>query len=551
LTDEAASSSTLLKSFNRLNARLRRIKSPKEAFDAIADELREVTGADIAFVFLLDKKAGHLRAVAFSGLPQERTEQLPAIAIDENFRDRIMSAGDGMVARFPTVEDLPGTGKKMGEMLGVGDTIVAMIKLGEDPFGYLAVSKKAGTGPFPPETEALLVAVKDGFALTLENARTSVELRTTKESTERILSLAPIAIFSCDRNGIFKSVNKEMLRVLGAGSEERLVGTSAFEIPAIVKSGLDGLLLEGMRGHDGEKTDVHLVPKPDRTVYLHVKVTPMWQREGVLEGVLCVAMDVTSKVRLQNQLERSYEKLTQTYSELERLNKMKSTFIDIVSHELRTPLTVMRGYIDLLEADLADGHDPKLAMRIATIRANTDRLYNLVESMLDVSRLEKGSIEIHPEPLMVDTVLQTVVEGKRPMADEKRQTLTLEIEGALPILMADRRRTKDVFDALVDNAIRYTQEGGRVQVGARDEGRLVHIWVKDNGVGIPLENLGRIFERFYIVTSHDLSHQVNRLGLGLPISKGIVEAHGGQLWVESQVGKGSVFHVSLPKTSGK
>jgi signal transduction histidine kinase len=84
-------------------------------------------------------------------------------------------------------------------------------------------------------------------------------------------------------------------------------------------------------------------------------------------------------------------------------------------------------------------------------------------------------------------------------------------------------------------------------VSARDEGRMIHVWVKDNGVGIPLENLGKIFDRFHIVTSNDLSHQVDRLGLGLPISKGIVEAHGGRIWVESQVGKGSVFHVDLPK----
>jgi PAS domain S-box-containing protein len=551
LTDESMNSGALLKSFNRLNTRLRKVGAPQEAYDAIADELREVTEADVACVFVIDKRTKHLRAVAYSGLGGDWAERVPQLDFDESFRAALTSSGGDLIARFPTSEDIPPTGRRLAEALGLGDTIVAMIMLEDGPLGYLAVSKKAGKGTFPPETEALIVAVRNGVTLTIENVRTSMELKKTKESTERVLALAPIAIFSCDRNGIFRSVNKEMLRVLGIGSEERLVGTSAFEIPAVVKSGLDGLLLEGMRGHDGEKTDVHLVPKPDRTVYLHVKVTPMWRPEGELEGVLCVAMDVTSKVRLQNQLERSYERLTQTYSELERVNKMKSTFIDIVSHELRTPLTVMRGYIDLLEADLADGHDPKLAMRIATIKANTDRLYNLVESMLDVSRLEKGSIEIHPEPLVLDTVLQAVVEGKRQLAQEKRQALTLEIEGALPVLMADRRRTKDVFEALVDNAIRYTQEGGRIQVGARDEGKLVHVWVKDNGVGIPLENLGRIFERFYIVTSHDLSHQVNRLGLGLPISKGIVEAHGGQLWVESQVGKGSVFHVSFPKGPGK
>ncbi|MGD9963696.1 MAG: sensor histidine kinase, partial [Thermoplasmata archaeon] len=103
----------------------------------------------------------------------------------------------------------------------------------------------------------------------------------------------------------------------------------------------------------------------------------------------------------------------------------------------------------------------------------------------------------------------------------------------------------------VDNAITYTDEGGRVQVGSRDEGRIVHVWIKDNGIGIPLENLGKIFDRFYIVAKDDLAHQVDRIGLSLPIAKGIIEAHGGRLWVESQVGKGSVFHIDLPKEQPK
>jgi signal transduction histidine kinase len=268
---------------------------------------------------------------------------------------------------------------------------------------------------------------------------------------------------------------------------------------------------------------------------------------GELGEILLVAMDTTSKVRLQNQLERSYEKLTQTYQELERVAKMKTQFIDVVSHELRTPLTVMRGYIDLIESEHSAKLEPKFTARLKTIKANTDRLYSLVENMLDVSRLEKGSLQIASEPVRLDALLEELVEARKHDAEHKKQTMTVEIEGRLPLIMADRRRLKDVFNNIADNAIRYTQEGGRIQVCARDEGKMVHVWVRDNGVGIPLENLARIFDRFHIITSNDLSHQVDRLGLGLPISKGIVEAHGGRIWVESQVGKGSVFHVDLPK----
>ena len=188
---------------------------------------------------------------------------------------------------------------------------------------------------------------------------------------------------------------------------------------------------------------------------------------------------------------------------------------------------------------------------LKTIRANTDKLYALVESMLDVSRLEKGSLQINVEPTKIDTILEEAVKARSHDAVEKKQSMSLEVEGELPLINADRRRIRDVFNNILDNSIKYTGEGGRVQIGERGEGKIIHVCIRDNGVGIPLENLGKIFDRFYIVASDDLSHQVNRIGLSLPISKGIVEAHGGRLWVESQVGKGSVFHISLPKEPSK
>jgi two-component system NtrC family sensor kinase len=231
------------------------------------------------------------------------------------------------------------------------------------------------------------------------------------------------------------------------------------------------------------------------------------------------------------------------------VTKMKTQFIDVVSHELRTPLTVMRGYLDLLESEYAPVADPKFSQKLKTIRTNTDKLYALVESMLDVSRLEKGILQINVEPTKIDTILDEVVKVRSHDAADKKQTISLEVEGEMPLIMADRRRIRDVFNNIIDNSVKYTEEGGKVQIGARDEGKMMHVWIKDNGVGIPLENLGRIFDRFYIVSSDDLSHQVDRIGLSLPISKGIVEAHGGRIWVESQVGKGSVFHISLPKES--
>ena len=552
MADDIIKRLAVLETINRLNGKLRDVDDAHEAFSIIAAELRSVTTADYAGVALVSPVTHILAFVGIEGLEGEGADRnLPRIDVDEKIRKRMSEAKSSVAFRIDSPAQVPESARALATALNVGAAIVCSILHKGEFLGYLMIANKVGGRTFSVETEDLVRSISDDIALVVENVQTSVALKRAKEETERMLAIAPIGLFTCDSKGIFTSVNKQMVEMLDRRSEAELLGTSVFELPVLAKSGLDSLLMAGIEGHDGEKADVHLVLRPDKAFYLHIKLTPMKSEGGDIEGVLLVAMDITSKVRLENQLERSYEKLTQTFQELERVTKMKSQFIDIVSHELRTPLTVMRGYIDLVESEYAPKLEPKFGQRFKVIKANTDRLYALVESMLDVSRLEKGSLQIHPEPLKMDALLEEIVQVRMHDAESKKQTLVLDIEGELPLIMADRRRIKDVFNNLVDNALKYTQEAGRIQVSARDEGRMIHVWVKDNGVGIPLEQLGRIFDRFHIVTSNDLSHQVDRLGLGLPISKGIIEAHQGRIWVESQVGKGSIFHVDLPKEQPK
>jgi PAS domain S-box-containing protein len=550
LSDETSKRLAVLETINRLNAKLRDIETDQEAFVIIASELKEISGSDLAAVVLLENGGSHLRLMGTAGFPPLDVP-LPLIGMDPVFRKKMTETNHPVISRLGSQAEFPSGVQEISKTLGIEQAVACSVLLRGEFLGYLVVGNKKGSKSFTKEIEELLVAVADDISLVVESVRASLEVRRAKEDTDRMLALAPVGIFTCDSKGIFTSVNKQMMTIFDVPTENDLIRTSVFELPVISKSGLDALLMSGMEGHEGEKADVHMVPRPDKAFYLHVKVTPIKSGGGDTQGVLFVAMDITSKVRLQNQLERSYEKLTRTYEELERVTKMKTQFIDIVSHELRTPLTVMRGYIDLIESEYSAKLEPKFASRLKIIKANTDKLYGLVESMLDVSRLEKGSLQIHLEPVRVDAILGEIIEGRMHDADIKKQTLQLEAEGRLPLIMADRRRLKDVFSNLVDNALKYTQEGGRIQVSARDEGRMLHVWVKDNGVGIPLEALGKIFDRFHIVTSNDLSHQVDRLGLGLPIAKGIIEAHQGRIWVESQVGKGSVFHVDLPKEPPK
>jgi len=530
-----------------LSSRLRDISSAEEAFTIIAEKLREATGCDYAAVITVDSERGTLRAAGGAGMEPEQWARLAVIAPDEAFRSRTVSTDELRVHRFDSVDLMPESSRGFAKSIGVDKFLVSPIVYRGELLGYLGLANRKGEKVFDARCEQVVSGLSVSLAVIIDNVNLNAKLRSSRGETEDLLSIAPVGILRCDARGIFRAINSQMLDMFDLKSGETLLATSVFELPIMSRSGLDALIMQAMEGREGEKADVHIVTRPDRALYLHVKATPVKDADGEVREIILVAMDVSAKVRLQSQLERSYEKLTQAYQELERVAKMKTQFIDVVSHELRTPLTVVRGYIDLLESEHATRMDPKLVSRLKTIKSNTDRLYNLVESMLDVSRLEKGSLQINPEPIKLDSMLEEIVKMRKREAEDKKQNIVLEIDGQLPLITGDRRRLKDVFNNLVDNAIKYTQEGGRVQVCARDEGRLLHVWVKDNGMGIPLENIGRIFDRFHIVASNDLSHQVDRLGLGLPISKGIIEAHGGRIWVESQVGKGSVFHVDLPK----
>jgi PAS domain S-box-containing protein len=551
LIDDDKRKAYIFDTIARLLSKLRLAKSPSDSFDIISNELRELTGASYGVVILVDKDAPYLRIASVSGIDASKIATLPAIHVDEDFRKSVISKGEGVILRLDNQNDWPEVTKPIAKAFDLNTALACPVILRGKFQGYIVVANKRDSAEFSAEAEAILPSIADAIGVLLDNLRMNIQLDEARQQNDRILTHAPIGIFICDPKGIFTSVNRQMLFILDRESEGELVGTSVFELPLIAKSGLDALLMQGMEGHDGERADVHVVPRTDKALYLHVKVTSLKSERGEIDAILFVAMDVTSKIRLQNQLERSYEKLTQTYQELERVTKMKTQFIDVVSHELRTPLTVMRGYIDLVESEYSSKLDPKFSSRLKIIKTNTDKLYALVENMLDVSRLEKGSLQIHLEPLRIDAILEEIIQTRVHDAEEKKQSLTLEVEGRLPLIMADRRRLKDVFNSLVDNALKYTQDGGRIQVSSRDEGRMIHVWVKDNGIGIPLENLGKIFDRFHIIASNALSHEVNRLGLGLPIAKGIVEAHGGRIWVESQVGKGSVFHVDLPKEQPK
>jgi two-component system phosphate regulon sensor histidine kinase PhoR len=242
-------------------------------------------------------------------------------------------------------------------------------------------------------------------------------------------------------------------------------------------------------------------------------------------------------------------------TELRRLEHIRKDFVANVSHELRTPLTSIKGYVEALLDGGKD--DPETSVRfLDIILKQSDRLNLILEDLLQLSKIESGQVQFKQEPLHIGSVVERTIAMIKPLADKKQHELRSEVEPGLPLITGDQERLVQVVANLLDNAIKYTPEGGQITVSARripvsgqrmaDGPRNgVELTVTDTGIGIPEKDRPRVFERFYRVDKAR-SRELGGTGLGLAIVKHIVEGHGGQIRVEGNVPTGSRFVVRLP-----
>ncbi len=240
-------------------------------------------------------------------------------------------------------------------------------------------------------------------------------------------------------------------------------------------------------------------------------------------------------------------------SRLAKLDEMKEDFIAHISHELRTPLTAMREGMDLLWEEIPGPLTTSQREIVNVVRSHSERLYQFLSSILDFSKMEAGMMEYVRVPSDLSALLERSVQTVQLTARRKGIRLEVLCPTALPSLFLDEARMQQVLDNLLNNATKFTPEGGIVRVaasfrgkeGERGEDRWVEVRVSDTGVGIPSEEIERIFRKFY-QSPHHQSQQERGTGLGLAIARHIVAAHGGRLWVESQLGHGSTFILLLP-----
>ena len=256
---------------------------------------------------------------------------------------------------------------------------------------------------------------------------------------------------------------------------------------------------------------------------------------------LCRAMATQAVTAIENA--RLFEIVSEERKKEEQLSRLKSEFISMVSHELRSPLANISASADLiLRTDLDEAL--KLEM-LEIIRSQSARLAEFVEDVLDAARLEEGKLQLHLEPIALLPLVKGLVGSFRARTSKHRFEILAPEK--LPLVLADERKVEVILGNLLENAIGYSPQGGTITVEAKEQaGEGVVVTVADEGIGVPPEHQERIFERFYRVDASD-AREVYGYGLGLYIAKKLVQAQGGRIWLESEVGKGSRFSFTLPK----
>jgi PAS domain S-box-containing protein len=361
---------------------------------------------------------------------------------------------------------------------------------------------------------------------------------------------APDAILQVDSEGKILLANRTVERMFGYSSEELLGKGVDSLVPEAVRSKHTAFRKEfakaGVSRPMGLGLDLYARRKDGTELPVEISLSPIQTEDGV--NVTAVIRDVSERKLAEQQirsLERSYlAELKARHVEAERLNQLKSEFMASISHELRTPLHTIIGFAELLSEEGAGPLNEKQRLFVSHIQTDSEHLLGLINDVLDLSRIEAGGLVVRAEALPLQAAISEAVNAIRPQADGKQVTVR---EYAVPKIdiLADPLRVRQILYNLLSNGVKFTDPGGEVAVSAELDADSVRITVADTGRGIPEEECGRIFDKFYQV-GYTTAGVRQGTGLGLTICKQLVEILGGRIWVKSEPGKGSHFHFTLP-----
>jgi PAS domain S-box-containing protein len=291
-------------------------------------------------------------------------------------------------------------------------------------------------------------------------------------------------------------------------------------------------------------TDFETVRKTadGRIIHVSLTVSPIRDVTGMIIGASAITRDITERVMAEQHRAELLRLEQAARKSAEEANQLKDEFLAMISHELRTPLTSIMGFASTLLSEDITWDAESQQQFIEIINEEAEKLKELVENLLDISRLQARTLRIHAEPRPLDEI----IENARPQLEviTSQHRLVYDIPDTLPPVMADERRIAQVISNLVDNAVKYSPSGTEIRITAERVEKAVQVNVSDQGPGIPTEARDLVFEAFRQAASHTDSGQ--GAGLGLAICKGLVEAHGGKIWLNDRDGHGTTVSFTLP-----
>ena len=498
----------------------------------VLDSACSLTGARYGVITLLDE-SGRIEDFVTSGLtPEERQrfvelpeglklfEHLSRITEPLRLRDfHSHTRALGLPAFRPPMAVSP-----------VLTFLAAPIRnLGESVGAFYVGEKEL---EFTPEDEETLVMFASQAALVIANARRHREERRARAGLETLVNTTPVGVLVFDaRSGAPVSLNREARRIVNdlcapGGSAELLLEVLTFRRADGREISLEEFpLAQALSTGETVRAEEIVLQAPDgRSVTTLINATSIRSEDGEVESVVVTMQDMTP---------------------MEELERLRAEFLGMVSHELRTPLTSIKGSAATLTEAASDLDPAEMLQFFRIIGEQADYMRDLIGDLLDVARIETGELSVAPAPADVATLVDEA--RSRFQSGGGRNNLRIDLSPELPLVMADGRRIIQVLNNLLTNAARHSNELSAIGVSAVREGYHVAVSVTDEGRGIAAERLPHLFRKFSRIDGEDRRRDIAGSGLGLAICKGIVEAHGGRIWAESDgPGLGARFTFTVP-----
>ena len=506
------------------------ITTPSELHNTLRLFVKKVAmilQADKCVIMLYDKESGELQA------------QVPAFGFTDEevktFRVRATQGVSGEAFRGVTpivCDDLlgdPRTVKEFVALLKVRNslTVPLVIEFKDEnqevierqTIGVLHVFNKRGGGSFDEEDVRLLAVLARSAASVISNAQLYIAVASAKQQLESTFQSMLSGVLVVGTAGQILLMNSAAKRIFGVSQDD---GTGQSLASVVGNDKVQSLVSASLEDAEEKAEEVSLFTPGERI--FQVQTALLRGENTAVAGVVATFNDIT---------------------ELRNVERMKTEFVASVSHELRTPLTSIKGFIRTLLDD-ADGYYDRdtQAEFYQIIDQECDRLVRLINDLLNVSRIEAGrALDLNLKPVDLRNLISKVVTSQESYTT--RHQLEIDAPLDLPTVIADEDKIDQVLTNLINNAIKYSPDGGAVLVAARNTGREVEVSVTDHGIGIPREHLDKIFARFHRVEGGD-ARRAGGTGIGLYLVKHLVEAHHGRILVQSEVGKGSTFTFTIP-----